>query len=521
METSFSNQQITILFLALILLLCSLVFHYQNKSKLSLFLLFGGAFMLRIFMIILDPFLSDWDERVHALVAKNMMEHPFKPMLFKELLLSYDYKNWINNHIWLHKQPLFLWQMALSLKIFGINEMAIRLPTVLLGAIQVLLIYRIGKISVHKEVGYLAAFLAALAYFQLEMTAGSIARAHNDASFVFYITASIWALCEYWQNKKKHWLCWIGVLAGMAVLNKWLVGLLIFAAWGIAVLASKEWREKRTTYQSLGMSIIISGLVFLPWQIYIFWRFPKEAAFEMASTSEHFFKVIEGHEKPWYYYFENLYVYYGEGSFLIIIAGIVSFLYVVQHRFLKIMLLSCLFIPYLFYSLAQTKLSGYTYIASPIVFICIATFIFVLQNFLQKKLNTFTWKTSMLILVSLMGFYSLRHWEIEAYHGLNKRVHHRSGQKRMVKLHNAKVYKELAQTLPKDYVILSSIPFESVDIRFYTSHLAYDYLTMDQHKCLTEAGYKIAAFEKCGQCTVPEYITDAPNTLLLEQSIKD
>ncbi len=38
--------------------------------------------------------LHDWDERYHALVAKNMIEQPFKPMLYKNPVLPYDYKDW-------------------------------------------------------------------------------------------------------------------------------------------------------------------------------------------------------------------------------------------------------------------------------------------------------------------------------------------------------------------------------------------------------------------------------------------
>jgi len=43
-----------------------------------------GALGVRIFAAMLDPFLNTWDEQFHALVAKNMMANPFKPMLYAE-----------------------------------------------------------------------------------------------------------------------------------------------------------------------------------------------------------------------------------------------------------------------------------------------------------------------------------------------------------------------------------------------------------------------------------------------------
>ena len=106
-------------------------------------------------------------------------------MLYVNPVLDYDYKLWCCNHIWLNKQPLFLWQMALSMKVFGINEFGLRFPSALLGAIQVLLVYRIGSIALSRRVGYIAAFLFALNHFNLELTSGSFGRDHNDLVFAF------------------------------------------------------------------------------------------------------------------------------------------------------------------------------------------------------------------------------------------------------------------------------------------------------------------------------------------------
>src|SRR5687768_6910766 len=86
---------------------------YPRHPKYALSSLLAGTFILRVFMAQLDPFLNLWDERYHALVAKNMMLEPFKPMLYANPVLPYSFDSWTNNHIWLHKQPLFLWQIAL------------------------------------------------------------------------------------------------------------------------------------------------------------------------------------------------------------------------------------------------------------------------------------------------------------------------------------------------------------------------------------------------------------------------
>ena len=43
-------------------------------------------------------------------------------------IFPYKYQDWTSNHVWLHKQPLPLWSMSASLWMFGINEIAVRLP---------------------------------------------------------------------------------------------------------------------------------------------------------------------------------------------------------------------------------------------------------------------------------------------------------------------------------------------------------------------------------------------------------
>ena len=112
--------------------LCASLFAYRkSKFKWALILLITGGFLLRLF-VATDDFLHPWDERYHALVAKNMISSPFVPKLYDNPVLSYDYTNWTGNHIWVHKQPFPLWLMAASMKVFGTNEVAIRIPSLLL-----------------------------------------------------------------------------------------------------------------------------------------------------------------------------------------------------------------------------------------------------------------------------------------------------------------------------------------------------------------------------------------------------
>src|SRR5687768_9021004 len=77
----------------------------RDNYKVAIFLLLFCGFLLRIYASG-DSFLHEWDERYHAVVAKNLIQHPLTPTLYKDPALPYDYRDWSANHIWVHKQPL-------------------------------------------------------------------------------------------------------------------------------------------------------------------------------------------------------------------------------------------------------------------------------------------------------------------------------------------------------------------------------------------------------------------------------
>ena len=70
----------------------------RNRFKVTLVLILATGFILRIFTGS-DLYLHEWDEKYHALVAKNMIGHPLEPKLYKDPVLPYDYKVWTSNSV--------------------------------------------------------------------------------------------------------------------------------------------------------------------------------------------------------------------------------------------------------------------------------------------------------------------------------------------------------------------------------------------------------------------------------------
>ena len=483
LQSTFTPIQVLFFYGAVLFFLSSLISFFSHKHRLALVLLTLGAFSIRFFMALLDPFLHEWDERFHALVAKNMMETPFTPRLWPEALLPYSYKDWSSNYIWVHKQPLFLWQMALSLKVFGVNEIALRLPSILMATAQCLLIARIGTLLHSKKLGYVAAFLFALSFYQLEMSIGNAGTDHNDAAFSFYVTASLWALAEYWSSQKKYWLVLIGLFSGMAILVKWLVGLLVYAGWGIGLVLTKKERFRFSRYTEMGLSLLVTLIVALPWQLYISAQFPLESAHEYAYNSRHLYEALEGHAGSYWFYYEWNALVYGKYSLWLIIPGLILLAWKPQNQFLKKALLSSFVLVYVLYTLAATKGFAYIFVINVVVFLAMGAVLVMAEEWLSKYSKRSA--IFLLILAFALGGYSLRYPKlVEKYSKKNQTF------KRQKLLHNAEVYRELNDLVPEGYVLFNCI--DPVSAMFYCDRVIYDWLSDEKYHIAKEKGAKMA-----------------------------
>jgi 4-amino-4-deoxy-L-arabinose transferase-like glycosyltransferase len=386
--SAYLQHQSLFLYLGIGFVLLSIIcFETLRNKNYALFFLLLGALLLRIFIALADPFLHMWDEQIHAVVAKHMMTHPFKPMLFENTLLGYDFKNWTANHIWLHKQPLFLWQMALSMKLFGVKVFALRLPSVLLSTVVVYFVYRMGSLLYSRASGFYAGVLLAGSAYIIQLVGGRFPTDHNDIAFLFYVTGSLWAWTEYEYKKRFRWLVFTGLFAGGAVLVKWLPGLLVFAGWAMHIVFVEK--DKPRAFAEMMKSFLVSVLVIAPWQVYTLIAFPQESRYEMAFNSRHFFKVIEGHGGTWAFHLQQIPKLYGVGWPWILAFAFLIFLFVKLKRPWRLAILSDVVIVYLFYSLAATKMDAFTLMVASLVYLVTGIALsWVLQQLTQRIKKT-------------------------------------------------------------------------------------------------------------------------------------
>ena len=517
---SFIHQYLFVMQLGVFLVAAGIAsFEFQSKKTISLILLVLGALALRIFVSLIDPFLHLWDEQFHALVAKNMMINPFKPTLLIDPILSYDYKFWPSNHVWLHKQPLFLWQIALSFKLFGINEFTLRLPSLIMSAIMVFFTYRIGYISFNKRAGFYAAVLFTGSNFLIELASGRINTDHNDIAFLFYITASIWAWFEYSKSKRKYWILVIGLFSGFAILVKWLTGLLVYSGWFISIIAIKKSREQRQNYMALLKSLIITIIVALPWQIYILIRFPKESAYEFGLNSRHFFKAVEAHGGNWLFHFDKIKDIYGVNFEYLIYSSIFIFLFIKVKKKFKIAILTWILAVFIFFSIAATKMIAFTIIVSPLVYVIIGIVMaFLFDSFKNQFANQSLkrWLPSILSLVItfFLFFNFLNHEKLTLQNTQKRKKVYQNKIKEVI------VFKELKSLLPDDnFIIFNTRDTEYVKIIFYTNYRSRKEIPSKENIInLKKQNINIAVFDNK---KLPDYILNDKEIIKIKSTIWD
>ncbi len=397
-----TNQAAGIIIVLFVTACIILAFYYGKRGEYrkSLWLIFISGIALRIFLG-MDFFLNPWDERYHALAAKNLLNHPLIPTLYDHPALDYDYKNWTGNHIWVHKPPMTLWLMAASMKVFGINEIAVRIPSILLSSLGIFLTFHIAKHFFNEKTALLASFFYAINGFLIELTVGHHPTDHVDTLFIFFIELGIFLSVYYLHHTSPLNLFLIGIATGFAVLTKWLPGFIVLAVFFV-LLRSKE------TWKNVALHCItvfaVAFIVFIPWQIYIYSAFPQEAAWESHFNYLHICEPLDGHTGTIFYQFVMMPRIFGE----LIYVPLIMFFYSLYKKKLaseNFALVVWVALPYLFFSFIATKMPGYVMISAPAIFMMLAWAFYNIKG----KITIFRYKKLMIGFLALLVLLPIRY----------------------------------------------------------------------------------------------------------------
>jgi 4-amino-4-deoxy-L-arabinose transferase-like glycosyltransferase len=162
---------------------------------------------------------------------------------------------------WFEKPPLLYWLMVGSMRVFGENEFALRLPSALMYALTFLLLAWWGNRQLGAGAGSWAALLFALAPLSLILARLAI----TDMALAFFLTLTVIAL---WEVRGLGWSLIGGVALGLAFLTKGpfglgLVGLLYL--WNARTLHARGLRFRWVLF-ALGVALLTA----LPWYVGVY-----------------------------------------------------------------------------------------------------------------------------------------------------------------------------------------------------------------------------------------------------------
>jgi len=206
----------------------------------------------------------------------------------REMLASSDWiQPRLNSFPYYEKPPLLYWAIALSYRVFGIGELAARLPSALAHVGTTLLVFALARTLF----GVGAAVFAGLIY---ATAAGPLIYARYsfpDGLLVFWLTLSLLGLARAVHDGTGWVLFYLG--AAGAGLSKGFVGLLLPAAAAVTYALIARDREILARLRPARGILILLGL-FLPWHILLAARDP--AFLQFYVLNEHIYRFLNVRE---------------------------------------------------------------------------------------------------------------------------------------------------------------------------------------------------------------------------------
>src|SRR5256714_4361506 len=209
--------------------------------------------------ILFVPFLGmthlfDWDEVDFAEASR-------------EMIATHNYAiPQINFQPFWEKPPLFFWMQVLSMKAFGINEFAARLPNAICGIVTLLVLYRIGKKQVNESFGWIWTLVYAGSLLpQFYFKSGII-----DPWFNLFIFLSIYQFTIYTGadvRKRTRSVLLAGLFTGLAVMTKGPVALLVVGlCYGVFALINRfrHFMRLKDIVLFLLLTLALGGSWFIP-----------------------------------------------------------------------------------------------------------------------------------------------------------------------------------------------------------------------------------------------------------------
>ncbi len=291
--------------------------------------------------------------------------------------------------------PLLIWIGYAASKITGLNAITLKLVTYAFALLCLLFLMKIGTLIHSTESGfYTAVIFSSNIIFNIFSK-----RFQFDIPYTFFVILSFYFFIKYLNSERKKFIYYSAVAAGLCMLSKLLVGLLI----PIVLFASYFFIKKYTKY-SLKDFFVVAGIALLmsvPWYIYLIVNNGNEAL-EYILNFHLYQRAAVGIEQnakgTGLFYFVNYtltIIPFGFLTFYSLFLNIKNF----RNIDWKIKFISIWFIiGFGIVTVFKTKLESYSFLFLPPACILMADLVLSFKNFTNKEKVTIFSLTALNIL---------------------------------------------------------------------------------------------------------------------------
>lgn len=247
----------------------------ENRHSLIVLLVAASIYLMSVLS---PPSLMDDVDAVQAKIAANMLESG----------------DWVTARLngvkYLEKSPLVYWMMASSFAIFGVHDVAARLPLALCTIGLCLTVYRMGRWAFGDRSGFLAGLVMATGVGLFLFTRILI----PDVILTWMIALAMWGFIRALEGEQK-WVYLFWAAIGCGLLLKGLIAAVFpLAAAAIFLGITGDWRQWRRLRPGTGFALTLG--IAAPWHILATLRNPPYLDFTMRSVPG------EYHGFFWFYF---------------------------------------------------------------------------------------------------------------------------------------------------------------------------------------------------------------------------
>ena len=195
--------------------------------------------------------LFDADEGAYSEVTREMLQNQD----FTSVLL--------NGMPFPHKPPLFYWAQAASIKILGLNEFGLRLPSAVAALLWAVSIFLFSRRYYDTRTAWHAT-LFMCASLPVTLVGRS---ATPEALLNLYLTLTLLNIYRFYHTGNKRHIYWSFMFAALGVLTKGFLAILLpvavsFFFFGI----KKRWKELLALFFN-PVGLMVFGLIVIPWYL--------------------------------------------------------------------------------------------------------------------------------------------------------------------------------------------------------------------------------------------------------------